>query len=73
MKILITIVVLSCFVLFLAAPPVVDAKGEVKFIGNSKSMKFHTLTCYAGKKISAKNKVTFDTRKKAVKAGYVPC
>lgn len=46
---------------------------EAVFIGNASTMKFHTLSCSAGSKISDRNVVYFKTREEAVDLGYIPC
>jgi micrococcal nuclease len=47
--------------------------GGVKYIGNSRSMKFHTLTCQYGQQISPNNAVDLSSRDEAIDAGYAPC
>ena len=46
---------------------------EAVFIGNSSTMKFHTLDCSAGSKIADRNIVCFKDRFAAVEKGYAPC
>jgi len=41
--------------------------------GSSKSTKYHNPNCEYAEKISAANKVVFNSKEEAVKAGYVPC
>ena len=43
------------------------------YIASVNSNKFHYETCRWGKKISNKNKVTFNTRSDAISQGYEPC
>jgi len=50
-----------------------DAVYDTDFVGNSNSMKFHKVGCKSVKDISGKNAVEFETREKAVEAGYKPC
>jgi beta-lactamase superfamily II metal-dependent hydrolase len=46
---------------------------EALYIGNAGTMKFHTIDCSAGLKISDRNVVYFKTRTEAIDQGYVPC
>ena len=55
-----------------AAGGMAQDKGK-KFIGNRDSMKYHTATCGIGAKMSPKNRIEFDSREAAEKAGYVAC
>lgn len=55
-----------------------DTKGiisesEAVYIGNSSTMKFHTLDCSAGSKIADRNTLYFTDRSAAVEKGYAPC
>ena len=43
------------------------------YIGNKSSHVFHYAYCTGAQTMSEKNKVSFDTREEAVKAGYTPC
>ena len=43
------------------------------YIASSNSHKFHYANCRWGKKISEKNKVTFNSRSDAISQGYEPC
>lgn len=43
------------------------------YIASSNSHKFHYPSCRWGKKISEKNKVTFNSRSDAISQGYEPC
>lgn len=43
------------------------------FIGNKRSHKFHRDSCVWVLKMSPGNKVHFESREKAVQAGYIPC
>jgi micrococcal nuclease len=61
-----------------AAEPEVAAPGTAvgggsRYIGNSRSMKFHTLTCEYGQQISPKNAVDLSSRDEAIDEGYAPC
>ncbi|MDR0876135.1 MAG: thermonuclease family protein [Clostridiales Family XIII bacterium] len=47
--------------------------GGAMYIGNSRSMKFHTLTCEYGQQISPNNAVDLSSRDEALDAGYAPC
>ena len=49
------------------------SESEAVYIGNSSTMKFHTLDCSAGSKIADRNVVYFKDRSEAVNQGYVPC
>ncbi|MBQ8094236.1 MAG: MBL fold metallo-hydrolase [Clostridia bacterium] len=43
------------------------------YVGNIKSMKFHTPDCEGAVKMSQKNQIRFETREEAIQAGYFPC
>lgn len=43
------------------------------YVGNSNSRKFHFANCSTLKKMNLKNRVSFNSRDEAIKAGYVPC
>ena len=43
------------------------------FVGNMRTHKFHVDNCRTIKKMNADNRITFETRKQAIKSGYVPC
>lgn len=43
------------------------------YVGNSNSRKFHFANCSTLKKMNPKNRVSFNSRDEAIKAGYVPC
>lgn len=49
------------------------AKPKIEYVGSAKSKKFHKTTCLWAKKISARNKVTFASKKEAEDAGYKAC
>lgn len=49
------------------------SESEAVYIGNSGTMKFHTLECDAGSRISDRNVIYFKNREDAVTQGYVPC
>lgn len=49
------------------------SESEAAYIGNSGTMKFHTLECSAGSKIADRNVVYFRDRNEAISQGYVPC
>lgn len=60
------------------APAPKPASGDksssaAKYIGNSKSKKFHYPDCRWAKEISPKNRVEFNSREEAINAGYQPC
>lgn len=44
-----------------------------KYVGNSKTKKFHLNSCRYVDQISSDHKVYFGTRQAAINAGYVPC
>jgi methylphosphotriester-DNA--protein-cysteine methyltransferase len=46
---------------------------EYKYVGSSKSNKYHYPSCEWAAKISPQNLVTFKTAKEALNAGYVAC
>ncbi|WP_258359433.1 thermonuclease family protein [Moorella sulfitireducens] len=58
-----------------APPPAPGGKSgsAAKYIGNSSSKKFHYPDCQWAKEISPKNRVEFNSREEAIKAGYQPC
>ena len=43
------------------------------FVGHKGSKKLHTASCQWGQRMSARNKVFFNTYEEAIAAGYVPC
>lgn len=43
------------------------------YVGSANSHKFHYSTCKWGKKISDKNRVTFNSSSDAISQGYAPC
>ncbi len=47
--------------------------GEISFIANSNSMKFHKSTCQYAKKIKDINKVVSNNRDELISQGFVPC
>lgn len=49
------------------------SESEAAYIGNSGSLKFHTLECSAGSKIVDRNVIYFKARDDAISQGYVPC
>ncbi|MCS7336819.1 MAG: hypothetical protein NZ739_01065 [Verrucomicrobiae bacterium] len=51
----------------------VPSSAEVRYVGNSRSLKFHRADCEWAQKISERNKVTFRDRAEAVTQGYAPC
>ena len=44
-----------------------------KYVGNSKTKKFHLKNCRYVDQISPDHKVYFSTRQAAINAGYLPC
>ena len=50
-----------------------SSSGSASFIASANSHKFHYPNCRWGKKISEKNKVTFNSRSDAISQGYEPC
>ncbi|WAM32456.1 thermonuclease family protein [Caldicellulosiruptor naganoensis] len=44
-----------------------------QYVGNTNSKKFHYPWCKWAQKISPYNRVYFQSRKEAIKAGYIPC
>lgn len=63
---------LALLLALFASGGVAQDKGK-KFVGNRDSMKYHTATCGIGAKMSPKNRIEFDSREAAEKAGYVAC
>ena len=49
------------------------ASNSGSYIASANSHKFHYPSCRWGKKISDKNKVTFNSRSDAISQGYEPC
>lgn len=43
------------------------------YVGNATSKKFHYSDCSAAQKMKASNRVEFNSRDEAIKAGYIPC
>ena len=50
-----------------------NSAGSSSYIASANSHKFHYPNCRWGKKISQKNKVTFNSRSDAISQGYEPC
>lgn len=50
-----------------------DQPSDGDFIGHKMSKKVHRADCQWGQKISARNRIYFDTYQEAAAAGYVPC
>lgn len=46
---------------------------DYKYVGSAKSNKYHYPTCEWAKNIAPKSLITFESAKKALDAGYVPC
>ena len=46
---------------------------NIKYIGNTNSMKFHYPGCSSVKDMKEKNKIFFKIRDKAIKQGFIPC
>ena len=61
---------LLCTTCLLSVPAISLA---ADYVGNAHSMKFHYSDCRWAKKISAANRVEFESRDEAVEGGYVPC
>ncbi|HOV80118.1 MAG TPA: stalk domain-containing protein [Bacillota bacterium] len=55
------------------AAAVPSVSGEAKYIGNSRTKKFHRPDCRWAGEISPENRVGFKNRDEALAAGYVPC
>jgi micrococcal nuclease len=47
--------------------------GRGKWVGNRRSLRFHTPACPDGQQISAKNRVLFPSLQNAFQQGYAPC
>lgn len=60
-----TLMIFSIVCLSLAA--------DFKYVGSSKSNKYHYPDCKWAQKIKFENLVTFKSAKEALAAGYVPC
>lgn len=50
----------------------VPEKTSGKYVASKNGTKYHLTTCSSAKNISPKNKVWFDTKEEAEKAGYAP-
>jgi micrococcal nuclease len=46
---------------------------EARYVGTTRSMKFHTTDCAWGQKITPNNAAYFQTRDEAIAAGFIPC
>jgi hypothetical protein len=46
---------------------------DYKYVGSSKSDKYHYPSCQWARKINPANLVTFKSAKEAQEAGYIPC
>ncbi|MFH1075893.1 MAG: Ada metal-binding domain-containing protein [Pseudomonadota bacterium] len=51
----------------------ISLAADYKYVGSSKSDKYHHPSCQWAQKINPSNLVTFKTAKEAKEAGYVPC
>jgi methylphosphotriester-DNA--protein-cysteine methyltransferase len=60
---------LLCFLSFL----IFSSASFSQFVASKNSNKFHTENCKWAKKISPKNKITFQTYSQAIQAGFQPC
>ena len=47
--------------------------GEVSYIGNANSYKFHSLDCSSVDQMNESNKVFMETREEAIDRGFEPC
>jgi methylphosphotriester-DNA--protein-cysteine methyltransferase len=65
LTLIILLVILSIVFLSMAA--------DYKYVGSSKSNKYHYPTCKWALKIHPDNLVTFKSAKEALDKGYVPC
>ena len=61
----------------LAATPVQietpDPSNNTQYIGNKKSMRFHSPSCRSVTQMKEKNKVEFSSREEAIDSGFIPC
>lgn len=53
--------------------PIPKPSYKGKYVGSKNSNRFHRPDCKWAKRIKPDNRVWFDTREKALKAGYSPC
>jgi methylphosphotriester-DNA--protein-cysteine methyltransferase len=67
-KVLISIILLVIFSIIC-----LSMAADYKYVGSSKSNKYHYPTCEWALKINPANLVTFKSAKEALDAGYVPC
>lgn len=56
-----------------AVLPIPKSSYKGKYVGSKNSNRFHRPDCKWAKRIKPANRVWFDTRQQALKAGYVPC
>ncbi len=61
---------IALIILYLALPL---AAWAASYTGNKNTLKFHYTSCRWVAQMNAENKVPFDSREKAINAGYVPC
>jgi methylphosphotriester-DNA--protein-cysteine methyltransferase len=65
------LVAICVLVLFMGACLAFAA--DYRYVGSSKSRKYHYPTCQWAVKIKPENLVTFKSAKEALEAGYIPC
>jgi methylphosphotriester-DNA--protein-cysteine methyltransferase len=66
-------VLISIIVLMAFSIVYLSIAADYKYVGSSKSNKYHYPSCEWAAKINPKNLVTFKSVKEAMDAGYVPC
>jgi hypothetical protein len=65
--------IVAIVVLLVSLAALLAFAADYKYVGSSKSNKYHYPTCRWAQKIKPENLVTFKTAKEAMEAGYVPC
>ena len=64
------LILIGCLLLFISFSV---CYGEDKYVASKFSIQYHLFTCKKAQRIQIRNRVTFDTAEKALKAGYFPC
>jgi len=59
--------------LLLGSAGILALASDYKYVGSSKSNKYHYPTCQWAQKIKPENLVKFKSAKEALDAGYIPC
>ncbi len=59
--------------LLVSASGIIALASDYKYVGSSKSNKYHYPTCQWAQKIKPEYLVKFQSAKEALNAGYIPC